>query len=183
MKAILTMLLTVFTISNTNQNGEFRGYPWKTQKSEVLELETEPLLKNEKDKLMYRTKYRGDDFMLIYKFFQNKLINRRYLFTDSHLDKTEYVEKYAKYENILEHKYGDPCTSNWGKNNNLNKDNSVDERRAINLGLLEYHSVWYLRATTVSLKMECDDRSNGLCIMYSYNGIMSSADGTLKRRE
>lgn len=183
MKIFLTMLLTLLAANNMNQHGDFRGFSWETSKNKVLQLETEPLIKIEKNRLVYRTKFWNDDFLLVYKFLQDRLIQGGYNYNLLVRNVDEYIEKFMKHKNLLEQKYGEPSCSFLTNDLDSNKRDPEDCNCIGDIGHIEYYAAWDFKSTSILLTLDYHDISNGFKILYKYNGIMANQDRVLKRRE
>jgi len=162
MKAMLRTSIVIgilFLTTNLTLADEFtfRKTKWGMSAAEVKA--SEPLEVNEKaaNMLAYKTKVIGKDVFLGYIFIDDQLVRARYVLSESHSNKSDFIKDYNDFKKILEKKYGPPKLDKTRWKNDLYKDDPSHWGMAISMGHLVYFSIWETSSTKISSILSGDN--------------------------
>ncbi|GAB7082307.1 hypothetical protein [Megalodesulfovibrio paquesii] len=113
MKLFLVLLVTVMAMTSTAWAGDefdFRKTRWGMSKEEVKRSETEKLVEDSKDTLIYLTTLlNGKKVALFYFFAGNKLVRTKYGLQEKYTNKNDYYYLFfLPLQESLIKKYGEP---------------------------------------------------------------------------
>jgi hypothetical protein len=155
------------TIEN---NSDFRYVKWGMPINQVKLLETEELSLEEKDYLIYETKFDNHDANLIYSFTSdNKLSNVGYIFTEKHTNDLLYIDDYNNILKYLKSMYGQPYEDKDIWLNNLFKDDPQYYGTAIACGHYAKRAKWKYKNEEIYLYLSGDNFEINLGVLFFSN--------------
>jgi hypothetical protein len=134
----------------------FRKTNWGMSKDQVKKTETGKIIKDD-NVLGYQSKVAGLDALIAYIFVDDKLVRAKYIFTEKHSNRTDYLSDYSSIQTILNKKYGDPADDKTYWKNDLYKDDYQDWGMALAVGHLTKYSNWKVDDTEVWLSIDGDN--------------------------
>lgn len=159
--------------SASTSDSDFRDVQWGMSVNKVKEIEKTKLIseqKGYKDILIYSDSLMGLDCHVGYVFVNDKLVRSKYIITQKHTNKNEYIYDYDRLKKILIDKYGEP---EWTKNNDdktwlnsLFKGSPEDWGKAVSAGHLVYSSEWHTPKSKIGLSLSGDNFEIELVIEY-----------------
>lgn len=144
----------------------FRKTNWGMSKVEVKKTETGKILKDD-NVLGYEAKVAGLDTLIAYIFVDDKLVRAKYIFTEKHSNKTDYINDYSSIQKILNKKYGKSAGDETYWKNDLYKDDYQDWGMALAVGHLTKYSNWKVSDTEVWLSINGDNYKISHSVEYS----------------
>jgi len=139
-----------------NSEFSFRKTNWGMSKAQVKKTETGKII-NDDNVLGYEAKIAGLDALIAYIFVDNKLVRAKYIFTQKHSNKTDYISDYSSIQKILNKKYGKPESDDTYWKNDLYKDDYQSWGMALAVGHLTKYSNWNVADTKVWLSINGDN--------------------------
>lgn len=159
--------------SASTSDPDFRDVQWGMSVNKVKEIEKTKLIseqKGYKDILIYSDSLMGLDCHVGYVFVNDKLVRSKYIITQKHTNKNDYIYDYDHLKQILIDKYGKP---EWTKNNDdktwlnsLFKGSPEDWGKAVSAGHLVYASEWHTPKSKIALSLSGDNFEIELVIEY-----------------
>ncbi|MCD8403926.1 hypothetical protein [Tenacibaculum finnmarkense] len=137
-------------LSNFSENG-FRKSKWGANVSTVKTNEKLEIIDESNSLLAYKTKISGIETIIGYLFTEGKLTSGRYLSTEEHSNKNDYINDYNNLKELLEKKYGKPKKDKKIWKNNLYQDDYSHWGFAVSLGHLLYYSSWKTENSEISV--------------------------------
>lgn len=134
----------------------FRKTNWGMSKSQVKGKEEGKILRDD-DVLAYEGNVAGLDTLIAYIFVDNKLVRAKYIFTEKHSNRNDYITDYSSIQKILNKKYGEPADDKTYWKNDLYKDDYQDWGMALAVGHLYKYSNWKISDTEVWLSITGDN--------------------------
>jgi len=178
----LLALLPLMMFSQEEKKPDFRKAFWGINKVEVKKLETgKPDLENN-ELLSYKDRLFGIDCSVGFIFIKNKLYKGVYLFsepTNSHSNKTDYLNDYDTIKGKLIEKYGNPKTDETIWKDDLYKDQQSDWGMAISIGHLAKYCEWEKPGSLITLQIFGDNYELSLKLDYEhpeYKKLKEAAD-------
>ena len=154
---LLIVLLCPRILVAAEKEMTFRKTTWGMSFAEVRASESLKIFKQEKDLLIYKVIVGGKDMMLGYNFIDDQLVMGKYLLTEVHTNKNDYISDYKDFKKILTKKYGRPKTDEIFWRNELFKNSHSDWGRAVSVGHLIYLSTWETPSTKIGLALTGDN--------------------------
>jgi len=144
----------------------FRKTTWGMSKEQVEKTETKEIAYEEEGILGYEGSILDFDCKIVYVFAEGKLVKTRYIITEKHSNRNEYIKDYYTLKTILSKKYGEPLELEevWLKD--LYKDDPEDWGLAISIGQLFYMAEWKTLETSIILSLDGDNYEIMLAIQY-----------------
>jgi hypothetical protein len=139
-------------LSNFSDIG-FRTSKWGSTISEVKTNEKLEVIDESSSLLAYETTISGSKTMIGYLFTEGKLTTGRYLATEEHSNKNDYINDYNTLKNLLEKKYGKPKEDEKIWKNDLYQDDYSQWGFAVSLGHLLYYSTWETENSEISVML------------------------------
>lgn len=153
-------------------NGGFRGVPWQSSREAVIEIEGSATPTHTDDKfIVYDTKLLGLDFFAVYYFSDDKLVRGRYVLTEEHSNRNDFIQDFLKIKAALESKYGGPEADNTYWRNDLYQDDTSEYGFAVSLGHLTYEADWTGAETDIALQLSGENYDISLLIEYTANSL------------
>lgn len=144
------------------RNASFGNTPQDIKSNESSEIYLE-----DETYLFYKGDIVGLDANIAYYFNEkNELYNIIGLITESHTNKTTYINDYYDIQNVLKEKFGNPTSEDIFWYDDLWKDNPSDYGLAIATGDLAYQTVWEFDTYNVSLRLKGDNYKVVFGIVY-----------------
>jgi hypothetical protein len=144
----------------------FRKTNWGMSKSQVKGTEAGKILRDD-DVLAYEGNVAGLNTLIAYIFVDNKLVRAKYIFTEKHSNKTDYISDYTSIQKILTKKYGEPSDDKTYWKNDLYKDDYQYWGMALAVGHLSKFSNWKVSDTEVWLSINGDNYEISHSVEYS----------------
>ncbi|AKP52690.1 hypothetical protein [Cyclobacterium amurskyense] len=168
MKQFFTTAILILTSSIVFSQSEtdFRKVNWGMSNSEVKQIETSELVKEETNSLAYRTDLAGFNALVGYIFAGDKLTRGKYVLLEDHSNRNDFISDFKKLKELLTKKYGNPGKDETIWKNNLYKDDYEDWGTAISIGHLIYYSTWKTDRTEVTLYLSGENYSISTVIEY-----------------
>jgi len=127
----------------------FRKTQWGMSAAEVISSEESKPIKEDTDAVMFKDRISGLDTFILYIFVQNRLVRAKYIFTDKHTNKNDYIDDFKNIKGVLAQKYGRPSEDNVLWRNDLYKDDHDEWGMAICVGHLMYAAKWETPGTSI----------------------------------
>ena len=151
-----TLILPIFlTLTTVSFSGDFRNSTWGMSKEKVMKTESIELVTEDPNKLSYIETVVSYPALVVYTFFDDKLIWGSYSFKQVNDSDDEYLEDFINFEKVLSGKYG--SSKNLDRWNNSDSQFKNDPARAVRAGDLIMWRSWETPTTIIKL------------IMYGYN--------------
>ncbi|MBN1775272.1 MAG: hypothetical protein JW817_02270 [Clostridiales bacterium] len=144
----------------------FRGAIWGMSKEQVKDTESLSLLQEMDEVLMYQGSIAGLSCYIGYIFSGDVLVRGKYLITQQHSNKTDFITDYGNLKSLLAKKYSEPIVDDIVWKNNLYKSDREEWGMAIAVGHLVYFSTWKTDATDINLTLFGDNYSITFAIEY-----------------
>lgn len=155
-------------VENTaSSNMAFRKSNWGMSKDEVLGIESGVPKYKSDTVLVYADKVAGFPTDVLYIFAKDKLVRAKYLFTQEHSNKTEFISDFNKIKTSLRDKYRDPKNDRQIWKNDLYKSEPTEWGMAIAVGHLNYYTLWGNPETSIFLYLDGENFEITLGIEYS----------------
>jgi len=165
-KLLLIVLFSVLTNFTFGQK-QIRNANWGWTKDSVKKSETLKLISDTKDYLMYSGTLGNKKFSISYKFTKNKLTQVYYIYSESHVNKNNYISTFDDLKNILTKKYDTTVTDQIIWKNDLYKDNEDDWGMACSAGHVTFRATWENSDTNVILVCTGENFDISLGIVYT----------------
>ena len=150
LSAVEDKIRSAKALSNFSDNG-FRKSKWGESISTVKTNEKLEVIDESNSLLAYKTKISGIETIVGYLFTEGKLTTGRYLITEKHSNKNDYINDYNNLKELLEKKYGKPEKEEKLWKNDLYKDDYSQWGFAVSLGHLLYYSTWETENSEISI--------------------------------
>lgn len=152
-------------LSNFSTSG-FRTSDWGTSISGVKTNEKLEVVDESKTFLAYETTISGIEMIVGYLFTENKLTTGRYLATEEHSNKNDYINDYNTLKDLLVKKYGKPKKDKKIWKNDLYQDDYSQWGFAVSLGHLLYYSTWETEKSEITVMLSGENYKTQLMIEY-----------------
>jgi len=126
---------------------------WGSSIVEVKGNESAEPLSETDELLAYEKSISGVNAMIGFLFTQKKLTTGRFLFTEEHSNKNDYINDYNTIKELLIKKYGEPKDENTYWKDDLYRDKYSDWGFAISLGHLVYYSSWSTDSSDITIML------------------------------
>jgi len=142
----------------SNRGSTFRKTNWGMSKSQVknTEKDTGKIMRDD-DILAYKSKVAGLDALIAYIFVDDKLVRAKYIFTEKHSNRNDYISDYTSIQKILNKKYGKPVDDKTHWKNDLYENEYQDWGLALSIGHLSKFANWKASDTDVWLTITGDN--------------------------
>jgi len=145
---------------------DFRKTNWGMSKVQVKKMQKGKIVKEEENFLAYQGNVGGFDCFILYIFAEGNLVRAKYVFTETHSNKNDYISDYNSLKDILTKKYGKLYKDSHIWRNDLYKDDYQDWGLAISLGHLVYQAMWKTTNTEIFLALYGENYKITLEIQY-----------------
>lgn len=152
---VIALFALTLTVSAFSQ--DFRKATWGMSLSQVKSTETNEVVKETSELVAYKTTLAGFEAYAIYIFAGNKLTRGKYLITENHSNKNDYISDYNSLNELLKKKYGEPTENQTYWKNDLYKDDYSDWGFAVSLGHLLYYSTYKNSNTEITIMLSGDN--------------------------
>jgi hypothetical protein len=159
MKKLISILVIGFVILSAwgQRELDFRKVSWGMSKAQVLASEDLELFEQHENTLIYKTNLMGFDAITGYIFAGDKLTRSKYIFTEEHTDKNDFILDYEKLKGFLKKKYGEPDIDEVIWKNEMFKDNQNLWGYCVSMGHVYYYTIWKTNRTRMGLVMDGDN--------------------------
>ena len=145
---------------------DFRKTNWGMNKEQVKKTEKGKIVEEDENILTYQGNVAGLDCFVVYIFAEGKLVRAKYVFTETHSNKNDYILDYNKLKEILIKKYGKPIEDSQLWRNDLYKDDYQNWGFAVSLGHLVYFALWETPSTSIAMMLDGENYEINLQIEY-----------------
>ena len=152
-------------LSNFSDTG-FRTSNWAATISDVKSNEKLAVIDESSSLLAYETTISNIKTIVGYLFTEEKLTTGRYLATEEHSNKNDYINDYNTLKDLLEKKYGKPQKDNKIWKNDLYQDDYSQWGFAVSLGHLLYYSTWETEKSEITIMLSGENYKTQLMIEY-----------------
>ena len=151
-----------YLFSGQDTNTNFRLATWGISQEAVTKLEGKGPDRKEKnnvglDILAFKGTAGGLDCYYAYFFAEDKLVEGRYAFVETHTNKNSYIDDFKSVKASLTEKYGKPTEDDTIWRNNLYKDDPSEWGMAVSVGHLIYQAKWTAIDTKIFLQLKGDN--------------------------
>ena len=151
------------TLANFSDIG-FRGSAWGASVSNVKSIEKLEIIEESEALLFYETTILDLKTFVGYLFTKGILTTGRYLVSESHTNKNDFLNDYNSLKNLLIKKYGEPLKDETVWKNNLYKDEYSDWGFAISLNHLLYYATWETKDSDITIMLSGENYKISLLI-------------------
>ena len=144
----------------------FRKTTWGMTNQEVRQSEEATFVRNSGDTLIYQGTVAGLYSYIAYNFVQGKLAWTKYLISERHSNKNDYIGDYDRIKQMLIKKHGKPGKDEQYWRNDLYKDDFEHWGFAMSLGHLVYYTTWQTPETDMYLGLTGDNGQVELTVEY-----------------
>jgi len=131
----------------------FRFSSWGDSKASVKAKEKLEIVDESSSLLAYKTTIGMIDLLIGYLFTNDKLTTGRYLVTETHTNKNDYITDYNTLKKILDQKYGTPKKDEKYWKNDLYKDDYSEWGFAVSLGHLIYYATYENEKSEITIML------------------------------
>jgi len=169
---IITELNLCYSIKTIGERYNFRQVKWGMTSEQVKKIEKLKLSDEGNIGKIKILRYTGEiigglSCDVIYIFANNCLTRAKYIFTNYHTNKNDYISDYKTLKNLLIKKHGTPYRDEVFWKNNLYKDDPQYYGFAISIGHLAYFTMWDLSETIITLGLSGENFKINLVIEYT----------------
>ena len=167
-KYTLTILITLFVITNTNIYSQFRGYDWGTDRQTIIDGEGTPEL-NDDESIGYEGEVGGRDCYIIFNLIDDKLQMGVLVFTKEHTTDVSYITDFEVLDEILKERYGSP-TSNRSRrviDRDIASNEYINEGMKLSTGAIGYQTDWELENLKLTHLLSGNDYEISHYLYYS----------------
>lgn len=156
---------------------DFRNSNWGDSIEKVrLSESIKPFLDTD-DSLVYNdAKILGLSCSIMYMFYDDRLSNSGYVFSEKHVNKNLYYEDYLKIVKSYEEKYGEPSEKSEEWNDSLYKGNMEEIGMAISTGHVMFITKWETDSTKIGLVLKGDNFEISTAVVYQPLSYKPSTD-------
>jgi hypothetical protein len=163
-----------------NAAGNFRGVAWGTSRKAVVSAVGEPDLE-QSGLLGYNTEVAGFPAIAGFIFVSDKLVRGKYVFTQPHSNKTDFLTDYGSLQEGLSSKYGKPDKDKTYWSNDLYQDDYSEWGMAVSVGHLSKFTTWQTATEDINLAITGDNYSITLSAEYASKAHKAMADEVSKK--
>lgn len=156
MKKIILLLFNLIIYTSIFSQ-DFRKATWGMSIRQVKETETNEIVEESSDYLVFKTSLASIDAYAIYIFVGDKLTRGKYLITETHSNKNDYISDYKKLNGLLNKKYNEPIENEIFWKNDLYKNDYPQWGFAISIGHLIYYSKYKTSNTEINIMLSGDN--------------------------
>jgi len=131
----------------------FRNTCWGMTRKRVKKAETNELFHEEDHYLLYRGKIAELDCCIIYGLVEDRLVRARYVITEEHPNRNDYISDHATIKEALTLKYGEPADDQVVWSADLYKEDDDDWGVSVSLGHLVFGCDWSTNSTDILLML------------------------------
>lgn len=159
---------------------DFRSVRWGMNINEVKENESEPLVQELNNMLLYYTSVANLDVALLYTFNDDGLLYMAdYILNESHINDNGYVDDFNRLKNALIEKYGVPQKENERWNGGSHYQGDPDKLGiAIAAGYYSMSVGWDMPSTTIALIIRGQNFETNTGLMYTSKLIPPASEDT-----
>jgi len=175
-------------LSKIKTSFDFRKSKWGMSVAQVKATESNNPVVHEKCEksstvVFYEDTIAGLQSLVVYIFAYDKLVRAKYMITEEHTNKTEYLSDYENLSSKVSEKYGKPAGEHTFWHNDLYKNDHSKWGLAISIGHLSKFTRWKTSNTNIDLSL-CGDKSKvELGIEYSGRQLQSLEEKADKEEE
>ena len=152
--AVIIIIVTTFTVMSQ----DFRKTTWGMSQSQVKSSESDKLVNETSDLLVYKTTLASFDAYVGYIFAGGKLTRAKYIVAENHSNNNDYISDYDMLNALLKKKYGNPIEDEtyWKTDSPFKNDKSF-WGYAISQGDLVLYSTYRTSNTEIKIMLSAED--------------------------
>jgi hypothetical protein len=152
-------------LKNFTEKG-FRSCEWGVNSSFVKNKEDLEIISNNKSSIIYKTSISGLNVLAGYLFTEDRLTTGRYIITESHSNKNDFISDYNSLKELLDKKFGSATKDENIWKDDLYRDKFSDWGFAVSLGHLVYYSTWSNEFSDISIILSGENYDISLMIEF-----------------
>jgi hypothetical protein len=144
------------------KGNNFRGLLWGAHKADVKKAEgdvkfIETISNGGLEVIGLQGKADNLKCTIGFFFTEDKLVQGRYVFSEEHVYKNQYIDDFKSVKKSLTEKYGKPQKDGTLWKDDLYKDDPTEWGMAVATGRLAYQAIWILDETEIVLQLRGDN--------------------------
>ncbi len=167
---------------NATPHKTFRNSCWGMTRKRVKQAETSELYYEEDQYLLYRGKIAELDCCIVYRLVEDRLVRARYVITEEHSNRNDYISDYETIKEALTVKYGDPADDQVVWSADLYKEDDDDWGVSVSLGHLVFGCDWSTSSTDVLLMLCGENYEISFVVEYSSQKLKPFEAAARRRR-
>jgi len=184
---IMIILMTVSMLLAASDQRDFRQTTWGMNSSQIVSAEGKMPAFQDKGSpiqiLGYSDQIANLDCQVFYILAYDQLVRTKYMISEKHTNKTEYLSDYDRLKEVLSNKYGKPVSDDIYWKNNLYKSDPSEWGMAVAVGHMAKFTRWESLRTTIILCLTGDNFEINLGIEYSSKELAALEKKAKKEQE
>lgn len=160
----------------------FRNTCWGMTRKRVKKAETNELFHEEDHYLLYRGKIADLDCCIIYGLVEDRLVRARYVITEEHPNRNDYISDHETIKEALTVKYGEPADDQVVWSADLYKEDDDDWGVSVSLGHLVFGCDWSTNSTDILLMLCGENYEISFVVEYSSQKLKPFEAAARKRK-
>ncbi len=160
----------------------FRNTCWGMTRKRVKQAETSELFHEEDHYLLYRGKIADLDCCIVYCLVEDRLVRARYVITEEHPNRNEYINDHETIKEALILKYGEPADDQVVWSADLYKEDDDDWGVSVSLGHLVFGCDWSTNSTDILLMLCGENYEISFVVEYSSQKLKPFEAAARKRK-
>ena len=148
----------------------------------VKQAEDKELFHEEDHFLLYRGKIAELDCCIVYCLVEDRLVRARYVITEDHSNRNDYINDHEKIKEILTVKYGKPVDDQVVWSADLYKEDDDDWGVSVSLGHLVFGCEWNTNSTDILLMLCGENYEISFVVEYSSQKLKPFETAARKRK-
>ena len=148
----------------------------------VKQAEDKELFHEEDHFLLYRGKIAELDCCIVYCLVEDRLVRARYVITEDHSNRNDYINDHEKIKEILTVKYGKPADDQVVWSADLYKEDDDDWGVSVSLGHLVFGCEWNTNSTDILLMLCGENYEISFVVEYSSQKLKPFETAARKRK-
>ncbi|MHC4355366.1 MAG: hypothetical protein ACYS0H_21920 [Planctomycetota bacterium] len=161
---------------------QFRRSSWGMSKDQVKATESLEIAHETDDVIGYKTQISELDALLGYVFTEGQLSRAKYIITETHTNKNDYIADHITLKQLLTDKYGEPDDDQTYWKNDLYKTDFEEWGFAVSLGHLVYFTKWVTDSTTIYLALTGENYDLSLSLEYASKSLSDMEQKDRKKK-
>jgi len=172
MKKIVLGTLMLLLTSFICVSQDFRGATWGMSQIQVKSSESIRPIIETSDLITYKTTLAGFETYVGYVFAKGKLVRAKYVLTETHSNKNDFLTDYDSLNELLKKKYGPPIENEtiWNSDSYL-KDDKSNWGYSIRQGDLILYTIYSSSETEIQIRLSAVDYQIFNEIQYSSTDV------------
>ncbi len=160
----------------------FRNTCWGMTRKRVKQAEANELFHEEDHYLLYRGKIADLDCYIIYCLVEDRLVRARYVISEEHSNRNDYIDDYERIKEALIFNYGSPADDQVVWKADLYKEDNDDWGISVSLGHLVFGCDWSTYSTDILLMLCGENYEVSFVVEYSSQKLKSFEAAARKRK-